>query len=140
MTLPAGKRNRLVNYDYSSNGAYFVTICTEGKRKTMCDIAGDGVPVPKEPGRIAERCIMEIPGKYPTVTVAAYTVMPNHIHLLLLFDALGGTGDPSPTQVKAQGPPLHECFLRKRYFKRFRYKNILSTEMTKNMRIFCDFF
>ena len=48
--LPKRKRNRLQNFDYSSNGAYFVTICTEGRRKTLCEIVGDGFPVLKEAG------------------------------------------------------------------------------------------
>ena len=45
MNLPQRKRNRLRNFDYSSNGAYFVTICTAGRRKVLCDIVGDGVSV-----------------------------------------------------------------------------------------------
>ena len=46
MELPKRKPNRLKNYDYSSIGAYFVTICTEEKRMTLCEIVGDGLPVP----------------------------------------------------------------------------------------------
>ena len=35
--LPKRKRNRLKNYDYSTNGMYFVTICTKDKEKILWD-------------------------------------------------------------------------------------------------------
>ena len=31
--FPKRKRTRLKNFDYSSNGAYFVTVCTQNKEK-----------------------------------------------------------------------------------------------------------
>lgn len=97
MELPRRKANRLKNFDYSSDGAYFVTICTEGRRNTLCDIVGDGFPVPKTAGMIAEKVITEIKVKYPCVNVDKYVIMPNHIHLLLSIDGSNGTGNPSPT-------------------------------------------
>ena len=97
MELPKRKPNRLKQYDYSSHGAYFVTICTEGKKKILCDIVGDGFPVPKQSGRIATEWIEKIPEKYPNVSIVNYVAMPNHIHILLMLDRTGGTGNPSPT-------------------------------------------
>ena len=94
MNAAQRKQNRLRGY-YSRAGAYFVTVCTQDRRCTLCDIVGDGFPVPKAPGRIAEAYIKQIGGKYPGVAVDKYVVMPNHIHLLLRFT--GGTGNPSPT-------------------------------------------
>ena len=47
MDFPKRKPNRLKSYDYSTPGMYFVTICTEGRRKTLCEIVGDGFPVPR---------------------------------------------------------------------------------------------
>ena len=40
--LPTRKPTRLKDYDYSSEGAYFITICTQDKQKILCDIVGDG--------------------------------------------------------------------------------------------------
>jgi len=97
MDLPKRKANRLKEYDYSRPGAYFVTVCTEKRLKTLCDIVGDGFPVPKEAGMIAENCIQEIPVRYPMVHVDRYVIMPNHIHLLVSIDVINGTGNPSPT-------------------------------------------
>ena len=103
MELPQRKRNRLPFFDYSTNGGYFVTICTEHRKNTLCTIVGDGVPVPKLPGQIAEELIRRIPEKYPCVIIDNYVVMPNHIHLLLRIGNISGTGNPSPTLGKIIG-------------------------------------
>ena len=94
MELPERKRNRLAEYDYSQSGAYFITICTQDRKPVLSDIVGDGVSVPKLPGRIAEEMICQIPIKYPGVYIDKYIIMPDHIHLLL---RMTGTGNPSPT-------------------------------------------
>ena len=97
MELQTRKPNRLWEYDYSTNGAYFITICTQDRRKILSSIVGDGSPVPKPCGMIAEKLIAQIPEKYPTVSVDNYVIMPDHIHMLLRFDCHSGTGDPSST-------------------------------------------
>lgn len=97
MELPRRKTNRLGHYNYSQNGAYFITICTQDRRKILSDIVGDGFPVPKSCGKIAEEMIRQIPVKYPTVFVDQYVIMPDHIHMLLRIDCFDGTGNPSPT-------------------------------------------
>ena len=48
MDLPKRKPNRLKDYDYSRNGMYFVTVCTQQMEKTLGGIVGDGSPVPKK--------------------------------------------------------------------------------------------
>ena len=95
MELQQRKPNRLCKYDYSQNGAYFITICTQDRRKILSEIVGDGFPVPKPIGLLAEKLIYQIPDKYPNVRVEKYIIMPDHIHMLLCIDR--GTGDPSPT-------------------------------------------
>lgn len=101
MKLPQRKPNRLTDYDYSQNGAYFVTICTHDRKKILSKIVGDGFPVPKPIGLIAEEYIRKISEKYPTVSVDQYIIMPDHIHILLRIDC--GTGDPSPTLGNVMG-------------------------------------
>lgn len=97
MELQQRKPNRIEDYDYSLNGAYFVTICTQDREKILSDIVGDGFPVPTPFGKIAEEMIGQIPVKYPDVVVDKYVIMPDHIHMLLRIDRTIGTGDPSPT-------------------------------------------
>ena len=44
MELPCRKPNRIGGYDYSQNGAYFVTICTQGRKKILSQIVGTPLP------------------------------------------------------------------------------------------------
>ena len=46
MDLPKRKPTRLKNYDYSSCGAYFITICTNKKKNILCEIVGEGLKRP----------------------------------------------------------------------------------------------
>lgn len=91
------RQNRISEYDYSQNGAYFVTVCTHERQRSLSKIVGDGSPVPLPLGQIAEEMIRRLPEKYPCMTVDNYVIMPDHIHMLLRIDRAIGTGDPSPT-------------------------------------------
>ncbi len=105
------KLNRLENYDYSSNGLYFITICTKDREKYLSDIisVGDGVlDVPelklKEYGRILNDQIIEINSIYEKLKIIKYVIMPDHLHMIIyLFDdknIFGGTSrTPSPTNA-----------------------------------------
>ena len=97
MELPKRKQNRLRCYDYSSNGGYFVTICTDQRKKILCDIGEDGIVRRMKCGILAEKIIWDIPRRFPTVSVDKYVVMPNHIHLLLLFAKENTTGSTDVT-------------------------------------------
>ena len=94
------KLNRLENYDYTQNGAYFVTICTRDRKPVLGTIVGDGFPVPNPIGEIEEEYIRRISEKYSEVTVDRYVIMPDHIHILLRID---GTENPSPTMGNVVG-------------------------------------
>lgn len=97
MELCERRPNRIPDYDYGTNGAYFVTICTQDRRRILSDIVGDGLPVPKPCGLIAQDFIRNISEKYPVVMVDKYVIMPDHIHILMKIDCDSGTGNPSPT-------------------------------------------
>ena len=105
MEMRHRKPNRIREYDYSQNGAYFVTICTHERRKLLSQIVGDGFPVPKPIGMLAEALILQISDQYSNVTVDHYVLMPDHIHMLLRIDHLDGTGNPSPTEGNGTGNP-----------------------------------
>ena len=105
------KTNRLSNYDYSQNGAYFITICTKDMKCTLSKIVGDGVlDVPQVKltnyGKIINDRIIEMNSIYKNVNVERYVIMPNHIHLLIMIDnyneditEVNGTSrTPSPTR------------------------------------------
>jgi REP element-mobilizing transposase RayT len=83
--LPVRKYNRLPGYDYSSNGAYFVTICVNNKKKLLGKIEDLSCPcvVLSEIGKAVDKEISILSGTYAGITVDKYVIMPNHIHMLL---------------------------------------------------------
>ena len=103
MSLPKRKPNRLKNFDYSQNGIYFVTICTKGKEKLLCNIVGGGVlDAPHIRlslfGKIVDRQINIMNSIYHNIKAEKYVIMPNHIHLLInVCNENGTSGTPSPT-------------------------------------------
>ena len=109
MTLPKRKPNRLNNYNYNTNGCYFVTICVKHREKILSRIVehtktnnvGAGVldcPQIKllKHGIIADKYINQLNDFYDNVTVDKYVIMPDHIHLLLSV-LNGQSGTPVPT-------------------------------------------
>ena len=107
--LPVRKRNRLKDYDYSSNGAYFITICTKDRKnifwdKEQPDFVGEDIILPPENvqlsshGKIAEEAINTIPKYYPHIELLQYVVMPNHIHMILFIPYDSGRMISSPTK------------------------------------------
>ena len=84
------KPNRLKNYDYSQPNVYFITICTRDRKHFLWDReyldSFESIPL-SLCGKIVEAIILEIPNRYPTVSLHRYTIMPNHVHLLLQIEA-----------------------------------------------------
>ena len=101
MELPKRKQNRLGNYDYSQNGAYFITICTKDRKPILSKIivgANSVRPQLKEYGIIVEKAIKCIPVQYPMISVDKYVIMPDHIHILLQIHLkVGGRPMVAPT-------------------------------------------
>ncbi len=91
MDLPKRKHPRLKNYDYSQNGCYFVTFCVKNKKCLMSSVkVGRDAHIPPQTelsdiGIISEKYILNIEKVYNNIHVDNYVIMPNHIHLLLLF-------------------------------------------------------
>ena len=82
MNLPNRKPTRLKTYDYSTVGAYFITICTHQKRNFFGDIKNDRMLL-NDLGEIVNKEILAIETHYSNVQVDKYVIMPNHIHLIV---------------------------------------------------------
>ena len=100
MDYPARKPNRLKAYDYSQNGAYFITICTEGKKPVLSTLCGGGVQL-LPPGGICKAEIERLSESFP-IAVDKYVIMPNHVHLLVSVQR----EDPHPVG-EGLAPPAH---------------------------------
>ncbi|MFV0346436.1 MAG: transposase [Bacteroidales bacterium] len=70
---------RLGDYDYSSRGLYFVTVCTY-KRECLFGQIANNKMILNDAGKIAEKCWNEIPNHFPKVSLHRHIIMPNHIH------------------------------------------------------------
>ncbi|NLB88370.1 MAG: hypothetical protein GX790_03970 [Syntrophomonadaceae bacterium] len=85
--LPQRKRLRLKDYDYSQSGYYFITICTHGKRKILCDIVGeDSLVIPSAIGKIVSDCWNNISKLNDTIKTDLFCLMPNHIHGIIIIE------------------------------------------------------
>ena len=108
MELPKRKPTRLKEYDYSQNGAYFVTICTKDRKPLLSKIiVGEGLcALPKNIltpiGQEVEKCIQYINDKYDNVVMEKYVIMPNHIHLIVVINDSGGDGTPPLQNIIGQ--------------------------------------
>ena len=107
MAVPQRKNPRLTGYDYSQNGAYFVTVCTHDRANLLSTVGRGLAPAtglaPAAPtialsliGEILEAQLLSLPQLYPNVTIEKYIIMPNHLHLLISFDDTAGAS-PRPT-------------------------------------------
>ena len=106
MDFPQRKPNRIPHFDYSTPGAYFITICTQDRIPLLCTIVGGGafdapsVCLTKN-GEIVRQYVLS-GNRIPGITVDKFVIMPNHIHLILLVEATVQSGTsraPSPTNA-----------------------------------------
>jgi len=125
-TIRTRKVNRLIEFDYSQNGCYFVTVCTQDRRCLFGEIkgmtetggsknVGERIAFPHDVainnlqrpymelstlGKIVNDKIRMISQIYGSVLVNQYVIMPNHIHMIIEIDDdfnEGGNALRSPT-------------------------------------------
>jgi len=79
------KPNRLKGYDYSQDGWYFVTICTQNRDECFGRIT-KGEMTLNEFGEAVKTCWLQIPDHFPNVVLEEFVIMPNHVHGILIID------------------------------------------------------
>ncbi len=102
MKLPKRKPTRLKDYDYSQNGAYFVTICTYNRERLLSEIfVGQGLAPAENKltcyGNIVKDQIELLENRYEGITIDKYVIMPNHIHILVSICRNTAGASPCPT-------------------------------------------
>ena len=117
MEAPKRKHIRLKNYDYSQNGAYFVTICTKGRQCLLSEIvrpqmvgeesvgrglAPAGVRL-TDWGRLVEEELFALTERYPSVWIEKYVMMLNHFHGLFWIRGDAAGASPRPTLMQILG-------------------------------------
>jgi putative transposase len=107
---------RLKGYDYTSEGAYYVTIVVQTRQCLFGEIVDREMNL-NEYGRIIQKWWNEIPIHFPNVKVGAFITMPNHVHgiLFIINDRRGEVLSP-------QNPPQND--LNQNY-------NVINPNLTK---------
>lgn len=108
--FPKRKHPRLKQYDYITNGYYFVTICAADMRCVFGKIqrVGRGLApavstqdsyriILSSCGRIAKQQLAAIEQRYDFVRVDRYVIMPNHIHAIFVLEGKTAGASPRPT-------------------------------------------
>jgi REP element-mobilizing transposase RayT len=90
--LPRRKHIRITDYDYSTPGAYFITICTANREKIFWSNRRGELRSPanvtlSDIGMIVDSEIQKLGSIYDAVKVDKYCIMPDHIHMILVIDA-----------------------------------------------------
>jgi len=81
---------RLKGYDYSSAGAYYVTIAAWQREFLFGEIVNKEMRLNKL-GKIVEWEWLELPKRFSYIELGAYMVMPNHFHGIIFIVERRGT-------------------------------------------------
>ena len=76
---------RLLNWDYTNNGAYFITICTKNRKHFYGEIVANEM-ILNEIGITVQKFWLSIPIHFPFVELGNFVVMPNHMHGILVIE------------------------------------------------------
>jgi putative transposase len=96
---------RLADYDYSREGAYFVTICVHDRECLFGEIVGGEMRL-NGLGKIALRTWEDLPNHYGQIELDEFVVMPNHVHGIIVIVGAGlvrAGFKPAPTQSAPTG-------------------------------------
>ena len=100
---------RLPHFDYSQQGAYFVTICTRNRACLFGEVV-DGEMQLSDVGEVAHTMWERIPTHAPLVETDAWIVMPNHVHGVIFIAGSDTVVSPntgiSPTVGATPASPL----------------------------------
>ncbi len=102
LQLSKRKSNRLQSYDYSQNGAYFITVCAKDRAEIFGFFnVGAAICRPHieltSVGNEIKKAIQTIPNVYNGICVSNYVIMPNHLHMLISIDIDHGRQVTAPT-------------------------------------------
>ena len=77
---------RLQDYDYSSAGAYFVTIRSWNRECLFGDVTDESVRL-NDFGMVVDGCWRAISMHFPSVELDEFVIMPDHLHGIMVLVA-----------------------------------------------------
>jgi REP element-mobilizing transposase RayT len=101
------KSIRLPGYDYSREGAYFITICTADREWLFGKIENGEMHL-NEFGKIVWKIWDETPSHFPHISMGEFVVMPNHVHGIIFINEPAASCVGARDDVGARhAVPLH---------------------------------
>jgi REP element-mobilizing transposase RayT len=91
--IHARRSIRLPDYDYSQAGAYYLTICSH-QRRCIFGVVRDGRVRLSRIGKILAEEWLQSCEVRPEVTLDEWTIMPNHLHAIVVIGAVPGQPVP----------------------------------------------
>jgi REP element-mobilizing transposase RayT len=85
------KSLRLPNFDYSQDGAYFITIVTQNRACLFGEIIDEQMLL-NDAGRMIEQVCQELPMNLPYVGLEILQIMPNHFHGIFTIENVESVG------------------------------------------------
>jgi REP element-mobilizing transposase RayT len=122
---PQRKNSRLLGYDYSQPGAYFVTICSQDRRCILGSIIEFEASL-SEIGKIVQDCWLSLPLWFSNVALDEFVVMPNHVHGILqmnhsthsLRTVIGSFKSAATRTSRQKGLHTNQILWQRGYFER----------------------
>jgi REP element-mobilizing transposase RayT len=96
------KSTRLAGFDYAQDGAYFITIVTQGRACLFGNIV-EGEMRFNAAGEMVARVCGEMPHIIPAMAWGIYQIMPNHFHAIIELHTVGVTLRGYPAQKAHAG-------------------------------------
>jgi REP element-mobilizing transposase RayT len=93
---------RLKNYDYSSVGYYFVTICVQNKRCLFGKIQSEHM-ILNTYGNIVKKSWDKLPQMFADIALDEFIVMPNHVHGIIQIVGAAFMTPNNVLQFETQG-------------------------------------
>lgn len=84
---------RLGGFDYAAAGAYFVTLCIEGREPRLGQVCEEGM-IPNTCGEMVHQCWLALSERFDNLILDEFIAMPDHVHgILILTDNRGDHKD-----------------------------------------------
>ena len=136
-----GRKNlRLDNFDYASDGYYFITIHTYQNRNMFCNNVGAGpcagpVLSLNKIGLMIKSIWSEIPNYYPHIDIDEFIIMPNHMHgIVVISNQHGRPQGGAPTKYLS----LYDVVPRFKSLTTTRYRQLTQISWKLWQRSFYD--
>ncbi|MDA3813888.1 MAG: hypothetical protein PF570_06495 [Candidatus Cloacimonetes bacterium] len=110
---------RLPSYDYTSSGAYFITLCTLNHEQSLGEIINHEMILSRF-GEIVSEKWFDIPNHHKHVELGEFIIMPNHIHgiIWIVSQTVGASlGMTDEKERVCRGKPRQEEIYSRKFGK-----------------------